>query len=160
MDSVERFDFGASLRNGLQLRGSVRLRSAEDAAQLSAMVKMFSGMFQSEANSPTKFDFRVDGRTISLDLSVPESELKKTVSSQRSLLAGMLQGGMPTGFTAVAPPQMASRPAPTAARAAAPSTPGSVVLDRGPLSWAPSEPATVVSNERGETVQLKLPGAK
>jgi hypothetical protein len=165
LDSIERFDFGASLRSGLQLRGSVRLRSDQDAAQLAAMIGMFGAMLKSQPSQPTgaKFDLRADGRTIHVDISIPEAELKKTVASQKGLLAGMLNGGMPAAFGSMTPPTAMSSPAPrsmppmqatTAASSSSPA-PSRVVW-----SHTPTDPATVVTNERGETVSVTLPGAK
>jgi hypothetical protein len=156
MDAVERFDIGVALRHGLQLRGTVGLRSTEDAAQLAAMVKMFGSMFvqAGPSKSGARFDLRADGKIITLDLSIPEAEWKQAIASQRNVLTGMLQGGMPA---ALARPtaSAAAGPSPMAAGAPAASSPARI-----PLSFTPIEPATIVTNDRGETVSLTLPGGK
>ncbi len=155
MDAVERFDIGVALRRGLQLRGTIGLRSTEDAAQLAAMIRMFGSMFQAgPSKSGAKFDLRAEGKTISLDLSIPEAELKQTIASQRNVLTGMLQGGIPA---AMARPtaSRAAGPSPLAARAPAESSPARI-----PYSFTPKEPATIVTNDRGETVSLTLPSGK
>jgi hypothetical protein len=146
MPSIDRFDFGASLRDGLQLQGSVHLRSSEEAAQLATMIQMFSTMLQMQpSKSAAKFNLKADGGTLRVDISIPEAELKRTVSEQKDLFTGMLGSRMPRRLgTPAAAPTVAESPKPPAY----------------PISRPPSAPATIVTNDRGETVQVTLPGGK
>jgi hypothetical protein len=142
--SVDRFDFGASLRKGLELHGSVHLRSPEEAAQLATMIKMFEGMLKTQpSKTAAKFNLRADGGTLTVDLFIPEAELKRTVTSQRNTLAGMVRSQFPGAL-----PDAAPAPAPASAPSSA----------RPPISRPPDTPATIVTNATGETVQVVLPG--
>jgi hypothetical protein len=144
--SIDRFDFGASLRKGLELHGSVHLRSSEEAAQLAMMIKMFEGMLMQAQPSKTaaKFNLRADGGTLKLDLFIPEAELKRTVTTQKNVLAGMVRSQFPGAI-----------PAPAAAAAGPTPAPGPA---RAPVSRPPATPATIVTNSSGETVHVVLPG--
>jgi hypothetical protein len=142
--SIDRFDFGASLRKGLEVHGSVHLRSPEEAAQLAMMIKMFEGMLKTQpSKTAAKFNLRADGGTLTVDLFIPEAELKRTVTTQRNALAGMVRSQFPGALPAAAPaPAPASAPSPA----------------RPPISRPPATPATIVTNSTGETVQVVLPG--
>lgn len=138
LQSVDRFDIGASLRNGLRLHGSIHLRSPQEAEQVAAAVKLFEAMFNAQpSKSGAKFDLRAEGGTINVDLTVPKEELRKSVAARKGLLADMLKSQIP--FPG----------------ASAPGGPA-----RDPISRPPSAPATIVTNTSGETVQVTLPGAK
>lgn len=144
--SIDRFDFGASLRKGLEVHGSVHLRSPEEAAQFAMMIKMFEGMLQTQpSKTAAKFNLRADGGTLKLDLFIPEAELKRTVTTQKSVLAGMVRSQFPGAI-------------PAAAAAAAPAPTPSWGPVGGPVSRPPATPATIVTNPSGETVQVVLPG--
>jgi hypothetical protein len=140
--SIDRFDFGASLRKGLEVHGSVHLRSPEEAAQLAMMIKMFEGMLKTQpSKTAAKFNLRADGGTLTVDLFIPEAELKRTVTTQKNALAGMVRSQFP-GALPDAAPAPASAPSPA----------------RPPVSRLPDTPATIVTNSSGETVQVVLPG--
>ena len=137
---IDRFDFGASLRQGLEVHGSVHLRSAQEAAQLAMVIKMFEGMLQTQpSKTAAKFNLRADGGTLKVDLFIPEAELKRTVTTQKNAIAGMVRSRFPGAL----PAALASAPEPA----------------RQPtVSRPPSTPATIVTNSSGETVQVVLPG--
>jgi hypothetical protein len=136
--SIDRFDFSGSLRDGLDLHGSVRLKSSQEAAQFAMFVQMFQAMLNSQpSKSAAKFDLRAEGSTIRLDVFIPQSELKRTVPMQKEAIARVLQGRAST-------PAAASVPAPP----------------RDPVSSPPSAPAVIVTNAAGETVHVTLPGGK
>src|SRR5262249_31741749 len=112
----------------------------------------------------TKFDLRVESGTIKLAVFIPEAELRKGLAKQKDLLAGMLKAKLGEGLTGAAPPSaLPVRPA--SANPAIHATPvitaAPAALVHGvPISVAPASPATIVTNDRGETVSVTLPGAK
>jgi hypothetical protein len=131
--SMDRFDFAASLRDGLRIHGAIHLRSAEDAAQLASTLRLFEAMMQAQqSKSGAKLDLKADRGTLSVNLSVPEAELKRALATQRTSLAAALKARME----------------------------GTAATPEGPKfspSRAPEAPATIVSNDRGETLQVMLP---
>jgi hypothetical protein len=160
LDAVDQFEIGASLRQGLELRGRIHLRSAEDAAQLASALGMFEMMLKMQPKQAdgTKFDLRTSDGYIEIELAIPEAELKKAFTAQKDLVAGMLKSQMqmpmpmtaqqPGMETAAAPPPPVARPA-----AARPARSGGI-----PISHPATSPGSIVTNERGETTLVTLPG--
>lgn len=144
LESIDRFEFGAALQDGLRLHGEVHVRTARDAAQLEASFQMLGAMLN--ANPPsggTRLDLRAEGGRLEVNLFVPEAELRKTMAAQKVSLAGLLQGGIGARMGEIRPagPAMVAPPAPV----------------QIPASRAPGSPAKIVTNERGETVSVTLP---
>ena len=75
------------------------------------------------------------------------AELRKGIAKQKDAFTGMLQAKLRDGMGAII--QSAAPPD------AAPAPSGPI-----PVSRPPAKPATVVTNGRGETVTVTLPGAK
>jgi hypothetical protein len=153
LDSVDRFEIGASLRSGLDLRGRLHLRSPEEAAKMAMTLKMFEGLFKAQAASASKtqFDLRAENGTIQITISIPEEELRKGIAAQKGMLAGMMQSRLQAAGMGVA----AAQGSPTRAAIGWPIFAPPV---GEPASRPAPGPAAVVTNDRGETVQLTLPG--
>jgi len=132
LDSIDRFEFGASLRQDLEFHGQLHVRSAQQAQQMAMSLQMIQGMMKSRMSAGgTKFDLRAENGTLEITLAIPEAELKKAIESQKKALAGALSNRL-----GVAPEEPHAHP----------------------ISHPPARPAAVETNERGETVKLTLPG--
>ena len=126
VDAVDGFSFGAALGEGLALTADIHLRSQVDADKISASLKLFEAMVQSQS-SAAKFNLQANGATVQLSLFVPEAELKKAIEAQKGALAGAFTQGM----------MAARRPKPAA---------------------PPKPEAKIVTDAKGDTVQVTLPG--
>ncbi len=138
-DSVDHFEFSASLREGLQLNGEIHVKSPEKAAQMALALSMIEGMMKAQKPAPggARFDLRTENGTLKLAVFIPEEELKKGLAAQKDRLTGMLMG------------QFGAAPAAPSAREIS-----------GPIARPAAGPATIVTNSRGDTVTVTLPGAK
>jgi hypothetical protein len=89
LESIDRFQFGVQLANGLDLGAEIHTRSPEDAEKLSAALGMMAAMVtgSQKSTSAAKFDAKVDGGTLKLSLFVPEEELKKAIQAQTAVLS-------------------------------------------------------------------------
>ena len=144
MQAIDRFEFGASLRNGLDLVGQIHVRNTKDAEKLMQTLKLVELMLamQPKSNTGTKFELSSDNDTLKLALFIPEEELKKTMQGQMSRFASL--GGAPGG-----------------------AAPGPKVSDTAPGIFAPvitapepklpPLPGAIVKNERGDAVTVTLP---
>jgi len=138
LESIDRFEFAASLGDGLRAGGEVHVRDAAAAAKLEALLKGFHpAPAGNGAAGGSRFEVRVENGTLRLDLFVPAAELHKAVEAQKVKLADMLQRGFAAAAAGALPP--------------------------GPAAVAPRPPApaaAIVTNDRGETVVVTLPGRK
>jgi hypothetical protein len=138
LQSIDHFEFGATLRDGLRFRGEFHARTAQQAVEMQSLLRMIEGMLK--AKSPAgggNFDLRVENGSLKVELFVPEAELRKAVVAQKGNLAGMLQRGM-GGIG----PAGAARPV--------------LVQGNEPV---PRSLGATVTDSRGDTVTVKLPGA-
>ena len=90
--AIDRFDFGASLRNGLDLMAQLHVRTAQDAEKLVQMAKFLEMMIAMQPKtgpSGVKFDLKSDANTITLAMFIPEDELKKGIEAQKAKFASM-----------------------------------------------------------------------
>ena len=132
LDSIDRFEFGASLRQDLQVHGKLHLRTPQQAQEMAMSLKMIEGMMKARTSAGgTQFDLRAEDGTLELTLLIPEAELKKALAAQKEALAGAVRSRL--GVTPTEPPA-------------------------NPVSHTPNKPAVVETNDRGETVKVTLPG--
>jgi hypothetical protein len=138
LDSIDRFEFGASLRQGLEITAEMHVRSPKDAEKMSESIQSIEAMLKNQPSaSGTKFDLRASYGTIRVSIVVPEEDLKKGIEAQlNSMAAGFKRGIQVTGGEAGA-----ALPAP-----------------RPPARPAPPKPGEIVKNDRGDTVKVTLPG--
>ncbi len=132
---IDRFDFGAAFHKSLELTAELHARTPKDAEEMRKTVDLLKTMFQgakSSTPSATRFDMRLVSSTLKISLVVPESELKKTVKTQRASLESAL-------LSQFVKPQPAVTPMPNP-----PPT--------------PLGPPRALSDARGNTVTVTLPG--
>jgi hypothetical protein len=125
MDSIDGFSFGAALQKGLDLTGSVHLRTAADVQKLNAMLAPIQAMLTAQ-KSASKFDAHMEGSTLRVSLFVPEEELKKGIEAQKQAFI--------SGFTSA--------------------------LQRQTAPPKPKEEGKILTDARGDTVSVKLPGGR
>lgn len=99
LESIDRFQFGIQLESGLELSAEIHARSTKDAEKLNETLQMVAAMLKGQKPSAggAKFDLEAEGGTIKLNVSIPEAELKKMITSEKAALTPQ----MPT--TAPAP---------------------------------------------------------
>ena len=153
LQAIDRFEFASTLRDGLRFRAEIHSRTTGQASQMTASLQMIEAMLkgQTPAGGP-KFDLRVENGSLVIELFVPEADLRKAMAAQKDQLAGMLQKGITMSRPGAAPAGFAPLGFP--AIAGQPSVPVSPPL---PSAGAPG---SVVTNPRGETVTVVLPGPK
>ncbi len=145
LQSIDRFEFGATLRDGLRFRGEFHVKTAQQAAQMQSSLQMIEGMLKAKSTAgEARFDFRAENGSVKLELFVPEAELRKAVAAQKANLAGMLQRGM-GGMS----PAGAARP--VFVQGNEPARPA--------IPPAPRSPGATVTDSNGDTVTVRLPGA-
>jgi hypothetical protein len=86
IEAIDRFEFGASLRKGLELAAQIHVRTSKDAEKLMQTLKfveMMIAMQPKTGASQTKVDLKSTENTISLSLFIPEEELKKSIEAQK-----------------------------------------------------------------------------
>jgi hypothetical protein len=129
---IDRFDFGAAFHRNLELTAEFHARTPKDAEEMRKMVDLLKAMVQGAKSTPsaTRFDMRLVSSTLKISLIVPESELKKTVRTQRASLESAL-------LSQLAKPQPAASPKPAP---------------------PPPAPPRALSDAKGNTVTVTLPG--
>jgi hypothetical protein len=89
LESIDRFQFGVQLSNGLELGAEIHARSPEDIEKLNGALAMIAAMMKGQQNSAAgaRFDLQSEGGTIKLSVFIPEEELKKTIAGEAALFA-------------------------------------------------------------------------
>ena len=82
LTSVDRFDFYASLRDGLRVEGDIHVKSEQDLAKLEAALAMFRMMVPAQQPGGPDFQLRAANGTLHIGLFIPEAELKKGLANQ------------------------------------------------------------------------------
>ena len=134
VDTIDGFWFGADLSQGLDVNAEMQLHSAADVEKFNQMLKPFQAMLRAQTGA-SKFDLRMQGRTLRVSLLIPQAELEKAIEAQKQALTSMiLQQMAPPQMT---PPQMTPLPTPK-----------------------PKDPGQILKNEKGDTVSVRLPGGE
>jgi hypothetical protein len=130
IQAIDRFEFGASLRHGLELAGQIHVRTPEDAEKMAQSLKLLEMMLQMQQTSSSgiKFDLKSDNGTFRFSLTISEEELTKGLASQKANFG-------PAQKWDGAPAQ----------------PPKSVMITVSPA------PGSVVKNDRGDAVTVTLP---
>lgn len=110
LEAIDRFDFGVSIRSGLEIACQVHVRSAKDAEKVMQSVKLLEMMLSAQPKSGKgpKLDVQTDHENIKLSLFISEEDLKKGIEAQKANFASA------AGKTEVKPP---------------PPSPGSITTD-------------------------------
>jgi hypothetical protein len=133
LDSIDHFEFGASLRQGLEITTEMHVRSPKDAEQMAESIQSIEAMLKNQPSARgTKFDLRASYGTIRVSIFVPEEDLKKGIEAQlNSMAAGLKRGIQVTGGEA-----------------------GAGLAEPRPLAKS----GEIVKDKRGDTVKVTLPG--
>jgi hypothetical protein len=116
LNSIDHFQFGMSVKHGLELAAEAHARTAKDAEQLAATLQFLEAM--SKASQPAgstgaKFAFQNEGGTLKVSLAISEEDLKKAIENQRK--GGMMFAKRPAqthvAEEAVAPVEPPAAPA-------------------------------------------------
>lgn len=147
LKTLDRFDFGVGLSNGLQLAANIHMRSPEDLQKFAATVQMFEMMAKAHPDaSGAKIDTHIENGTLTLSLAVPEEALKKAVAQQRGAIAQALAQANGKRLTS-------SEPSARADGAAGPAA--------APANASPASRETrIVTDQEGSSVQVTLPGRR
>jgi hypothetical protein len=139
LKSLDRFDFGVGLNNGLQLAATLHARSAEDIQKLATTMQLIEMMAKAQPDaSGTKIETHVQNGSLRVAIDIPEEALKKAIAQQKTALAQAIAGAK--GAEPVAGRQTG----------AAPSRPMAPV----------SKETKIVSDKEGASVQVTLPGRR
>lgn len=163
LNSVDHFQFGMSLKQGLELAAAVHARTAKDAEQLAATLQFLEAM--SKASQPggapgPKFSFKNEDGTLKVSLAISEDELKKAIENQKK--AGMLFARKamqthPAEAAVAAPVQAAPIPEPIAiARPQIPMPMLAVPVAPTPAVRKPVAPGN--GPDTSDTAVFTLPG--
>ena len=87
LDSIDRFEFGVRVSNGLAFAAEIHARSPKDAEKLAGSVAMLQAMMSAQQPAAPKFDVQVKDGTIKLSLAISEDDLKKAIAAQRGAAA-------------------------------------------------------------------------
>ncbi|HUA59258.1 MAG TPA: hypothetical protein VML19_10920 [Verrucomicrobiae bacterium] len=171
--SIDRFSFGASLRQGLELNLEAHAKSPEDASKIAAALSLLETAIKAAPKNGdgTKFEVHSDNGTFQIAVSVPQEALE----AQHSALAGLFSGDMkgegtpspqPLVDAATAPPVAADPLAPLALESPIQAVPPAPVVPEPETPPAPKPAVPVKPSNKpvifkapnGDTMVLKLPG--
>ena len=133
-NSVDHFEFGAALRQGLEVTGEIHARTPKDADKMAESMKLIEAMLKAQPSSAkgTKVDLQSANGTIKLSIVVSEEDLKKGIEAQKSSLSTAMNSRVQvTG----GPPAAAFKP---------------------PVK--PTPRPQIVKDDHGDTVRVTLPG--
>jgi hypothetical protein len=141
LNSIDHFQFGVSVKQGLELAAEVHARSAKDADQLAATLQFLEAMTKAQqpASPGTSFAFKKEDGTLKISLAVSEEDLKKAIE-QRQKAAVMFGDRSPLplpSHTVTAPVEPAPKPA---------------------AQRAPVQPQTALGGDPAQTSVFTLPG--
>jgi hypothetical protein len=145
--AIDRFSFGATVRQGLELTAEIHPRSAGDGARMTSLLGMFETALKAQQpkDSGAKFDVQSENGTFRISVTVPDEDLRKAIAAQRASLAAAVSKrargeGPAAARPATLPVREAKAPAPVAPR--------------------PQAKTQIVTAPNGDTLYLKLPGGK
>ena len=151
LESVDRFQFGMQLANGLELTAEIHARSAEDGEKLNTALGMLAALLQGHGQSAngSKFDLKSEGGTLKLLVSISDEDLKKALSVETATLSSVK-------MQSATPVVSSNEPAETGPSVPA-ETPAPAPV---PAPVAPKPIAAKTPDTETDTVIFKLPGKK
>jgi hypothetical protein len=95
LDSMDRFEFGVRIRNGIELGAEIHARSAKDAEKLAASVTALQAMamMSGGAQAGPKIDVQVNDGTLRISVAISEEAVKKAMAARQGTRPPM--GGPP-----------------------------------------------------------------
>ena len=163
--SIDRFSFGASVRQGLELNVEAHAKSPEDASKIAAALSILeTALKAAPRNDGTRFEVHSDNGTFQIAVSVPQEAL---LQAQHSALAGLFSADVkgegepePQVDTASTAPAAAD---PLLALGGSPAPPPAPLAPEreAPKPTPPSKPSNkpvILKGPTGDTMILKLPG--
>ena len=85
LQAIDRFEFGAALRHGLEVNVQAHMRTAKDTGKMMQSLQFLQMMLKGQPSAGgTKFDLTAEQDTIKLALFVPEEDLKKGIEAQKA----------------------------------------------------------------------------
>jgi hypothetical protein len=169
LGSIDRFMFGIALQQGLALTAEVHSRTTEDAAKLTALLSMMeAGLKAQNKDGGTTVDVQQENGTFRVSVTVPEAVIRKAITDQKTAIvaafSGMgANGGPREGGQTAAPNAVELAPAMSTSTApvVAPAPTNTVLISPRPASVAaPRSQSQVTKSPNGDTMILRLPGAK
>jgi len=150
LNSLDRFDFGIALTQGLELAATLHVRKAEDAQKLSAAMQFVQMMSKSQPDNGTKLETHVENGTLTVSLAVTQDALRKAIQQQGAMIAQAFANGMAQGQRTRAQAK-ATAPASPAVPAPAASAPHSAPV---------LKETKIISDDEGASVKVTLPGKR
>jgi hypothetical protein len=88
LGSLDRFDFGIGLNQGLELTATLHLGDDADAQKLTAALRLIEMMTKAQPDwSGARIETHVEDGTLSIALVVPEAALRKAIEQQSAAIA-------------------------------------------------------------------------
>jgi hypothetical protein len=87
VNSIDRFQFGIRVTNGLELSAELHARSAADAKKLAATFDFLQGSFKMQGPDAPKFNMQFQNATWKISLALTEQEIQKAIAAQRASLS-------------------------------------------------------------------------
>ena len=101
LGSIDHFQFGVRITNGLELAAELHARSPKDAEKLAASLTMLQMMAKSQS-SDARFDVKLEDSTLKLSFAVPEEQLRRAIAAQRApgppRITGQTPAATPAGL--------------------------------------------------------------
>ena len=141
LESIDRFEFGARLAQGLQLTGSIHVRTPADAEKIATSLQLLQLMARNQpAADGVKYESHMVNNTLTLSVNIPEEVLEKGVEQQKAALAQAFSQSR--------------------ARTAPPVLPSLSIVTTDAPAPPVSREAKIVNDETGNTVFVTLPGSR
>jgi hypothetical protein len=172
--SIDRFTFGAALREGLAVTAEFHAGSTEDAAKMSAALSLMEAALkmQQPKDSATKLDVHAEDGTFRISLAMPAEELRQAVEAQRTRLVSAMgkasggNGAVDAAPEVALPPveepstlpvlEAMTPPAPSVAVDPAPEVKQKAAVPPAPVK--PEAKTVIVKAPNGDTLVVRLPG--
>lgn len=163
LNSLDRFDFGIGLSQGLEIAATLHVRQPEDAQKLAAAMQFVEMMAKAQPDNGAKIETHVDNGTLTVALEIPEEALKKGMEQQGAMIAQAIANAQ-TPKNAQAKGAAPASPAPPVALADAtsPAKPlAEAVATPAPVAPpTPSKETRIISDSEGASVRVTLPGKR
>jgi len=130
MDTVDQFEFGADLADGLELTAKIHLRTPEDAEKMASSIALAEGMLKGSQASSTgaKVEMHTGDGWLKLSITVPQEALNKAIQEQRAALQSAAMSRLGVSIS--------------------------------PQKRAPTSGVKVVTDAHGDTLVVTLPGKR
>jgi len=130
MDTVDQFEVGAEVANGLELTAKIHVRSHEEAEKMASSIALAEGMWKGGQASPTgtKVEMHTEDGWLKLSVTVPQEALNRAIHEQRAALQAAVMSRLGVSIS--------------------------------PQKPAPASGVKVVTDAHGDTLVVTLPGKR